>query len=83
MPRIIIHPDGRREVAEEATDVPQVGAMPRHADGTPIGTDGLPMETPPAQPRQRTRRPAARATPAPAEPPQAEPEAPPTPATEA
>lgn len=45
MPRIIIHPDGRREVAEEPTQAPQIGAAPRLSDGTVIGADGLPMPT--------------------------------------
>jgi hypothetical protein len=75
MPRIIIHPDGGREVAEEATAAPQVGAAPRLSDGTPIGADGLPMPTeppppPPARPR-RARRSAEPAAPAPAEAPAA------------
>ena len=70
MPRIIIHPDGRREVAEDPTEAPQIGAAPRLADGTVIGADGLPMAAepppPPARPR-RARRPAEPAAPAPAE----------------
>lgn len=71
MPRIIIHPDGRREVAEEPTQAPQIGAAPRLSDGTVIGADGLPMPTeapppPPARPR-RPRRSAEPAAPAPAE----------------
>ena len=70
MPRIIIHPDGRHEVAEEPPEAPQVGAAPRLSDGTPIGADGLPVPVPadpppPAPPRQR--RSAEPAAPAPAE----------------
>lgn len=75
MPRIIIHPDGRREVAEEPTEAPQLGAAPRLADGTVVGTDGLPLAAPhaataakPAARRRRASPPAAPAEPAPAAP---------------
>ncbi len=49
MPRIIIHPDGTREIAEEATASDPRGDAPRTVEGLVIGTDGLPVgaaETP-------------------------------------
>jgi hypothetical protein len=56
MPRILIHPDGRQEMLEAPTALPEIPA-PRLADGTVLGSDGLPMGTTPPVEAARTPRP--------------------------